>query len=145
MGERGDIIKTMHREMTAKGVMRAATDYVLHDPAEESSRSIVGRLVSRGLSDEINDRHYLIVDGVDGRTHYIDIGKGEATEPTPEGTILRIDPKRPEPRPVDRTRRPKSPPSMTGVTTSISIYGMIHPPAPLSPRHMSAGWKRCDA
>ena len=55
------------------------------------------------LSDEINDRHYLIVDALDGRTHYVDIGKGEATEPTPEGAIVRIDPKHPEPRPVDRT------------------------------------------
>jgi type IV secretory pathway VirD2 relaxase len=103
MGERGDIIKTMHREMTAKGVIRAATDYVLHDSAEASARSIVGRLVTRGLSDEINDRHYLIVDGVDGRTHYVDIGKGEATEPIATGAILRIDPKNPEPRPADRT------------------------------------------
>ena len=49
------------------------------------------------LSDEINDRHYLIVDALDGRTHYVDIGKGEATEPTPEGAIVRIDPKHPEP------------------------------------------------
>lgn len=29
-----------------------------------------------GLSDEINDRPYFIVDGVDGRTHYIDIHHG---------------------------------------------------------------------
>jgi len=103
MGERGDIIKTMHREMTAKGLPHAASDYVIFDPAVEDSRPITGRVVARGLSDEINDRHYLIVDALDGRTHYIDIGKGDATEPTPEGTIVRIDPKRPEPRQVDRT------------------------------------------
>ena len=93
----------MHREMTAKGVMRAPADVVLHDPAEPPARPIVGRLVARGLSDEINDRHYLIVDAVDGRTHYVEIGKGEATAPIPDGAILRIEPKRPEPRPVDRT------------------------------------------
>jgi len=103
MGERGDIIRTMHREMTAKGVTRAAADYVIFDPAVKDSRPITGRLVARGLSDEINDRHYLIVDALDGRTHYVDIGKGEATEPTPEGAIVRIDPKHPEPRQVDRT------------------------------------------
>ncbi|MEN2980463.1 relaxase/mobilization nuclease RlxS [Tistrella bauzanensis] len=102
MGERGDIIRTMHREMTAKGVTRAA-DYVIFDPAVKHSRPITGRLVARGLSDEINDRHYLIVDALDGRTHYIDIGKGEATEPMPEGAVVRIDPKHPEPRQVDRT------------------------------------------
>jgi type IV secretory pathway VirD2 relaxase len=103
MGERGDIIKTMHREMTAMGVARAAADYVVFDPAAKDSRPITGRVVARGLSDEINDRHYLIVDALDGRTHYVDIGKGEATQPTPEGAIVRIDPKRAEPRQVDRT------------------------------------------
>jgi type IV secretory pathway VirD2 relaxase len=102
MGERGDIIKTMHREMAGKGVARAASDYVIYDPAARA-RPIVGRVVARGLSDEINDRHYLIVDAVDGRSHYVEIGKCEATEPTLEGGIVRIDPKRPQPRQVDRT------------------------------------------
>src|SRR3546814_17935970 len=60
-------------------------------------------MVARGLSDEINDRHYLIVDALDGRAHYVDIGRGEATEPTPEGAIVRIEPKHAEPRQVDRT------------------------------------------
>ena len=59
--------------------------------------------MARGLSDELNDRHYLIVDGVDGRTHYVDIGRADATEPTPEGAIVAIAPKRAEPRTVDRT------------------------------------------
>ncbi|MEW5704367.1 MAG: relaxase/mobilization nuclease RlxS [Pseudomonadota bacterium] len=103
MGERGDIIKTMQREMTAKALVRAAADYVIFDPAAKEIRPITGRVVARGLSDEINDRHYLIVDALDGRAHYVDIGKGEGTEPTPEGAIVRIEPKRPEPRQVDRT------------------------------------------
>jgi hypothetical protein len=103
MGERGDIIKTMHREMTAKGMARAAADCVIFDPAANDSRPITGRVVARGLADELNDRHYLIVDALDGRTHYVGIGKGDATEPTPEGAIVRIDPKHAEPRQVDRT------------------------------------------
>lgn len=103
MGERGDIIKTMHREMTEKGVDRSAADYAIHDPSAPDAKPIVGRVVARGLSDELRDRHYLIIDGVDGRVHHIDIGKGEATEPTPGGAIVRVTPKTPEPRQVDRT------------------------------------------
>ena len=103
MGERGDIIKTMHRELTSKGLARSAADTIIYDPSEPQARPLVGRVVARGLSDEINDRHYLIVDGVDGRTHYIDIGKGDATEPTPESGIVRVTPKNTEPRQVDRT------------------------------------------
>src|SRR3546814_7191808 len=51
---------------------------------------IVGRVVERGLSDEANDRHYLIVDATDGRSHYVDIGRGDATGVIPENAIVRI-------------------------------------------------------
>jgi type IV secretory pathway VirD2 relaxase len=103
IGERGDIIKTMQREMAEKGVARAASDYAIYDPLDPGTRPVVGRVVARGRSDEVNDRHYLIVDGVDGRSHYVDIGKGDAIEPIPDNAIVRIDPKRAEPRAVDRT------------------------------------------
>lgn len=103
MGERGDIIKTLHRELMDKGLTRSSADTIIYDPSEPQTRPVVGRVMARGLSDEINDRHYLIVDGVDGRTHYIGIGKGGATAPTPEGAIVRVTPKSTEPRQVDRT------------------------------------------
>ena len=103
MGERGDIIKTMHREMAREGLARGVADYAIYDPAEPDAPRLIGRVVARGLSDELNDRHYLIVDGVDGRAHYIDIGRADATEPTPEGAIVAIAPKRIEPRTVDHT------------------------------------------
>lgn len=103
MGERGDIIKTMRREMAEKGLARSAADYVIYDPSEPNAQLIVGRVVAHGLSDEINDRHYLIVDGVDGRTHYVDIGKREAAEAMPENAIVHITPNSIEPRQADRT------------------------------------------
>lgn len=103
MGERGDIIKTMHREMTEKGIDRSAADYAIHDPSAPDAAPIVGCVVARGLSDELRDRHYLIVDGVDGRVHHVDIGKGEAVGPTPEGAIVRVTPKTADPRQADRT------------------------------------------
>jgi type IV secretory pathway VirD2 relaxase len=103
MGERGDIIKAMHRDLAEKGITRAASDYVIYDPSDADTRPIVGRLVRRGLADEIDDRHYLIVDAVDGRSHYIEIGRSEVTDPIPEGGIVSITPKRAEARAVDRT------------------------------------------
>lgn len=103
IGQRGDIIKTMHRELTGKGLARSAADHVVHDRSEAPAVPIVGRVVARGLADEIRDRHYLIVDGVDGKSHYIDIGKGETTEPMPDGCIVRVTPRNTGPRQVDRT------------------------------------------
>ncbi|WP_040843727.1 relaxase/mobilization nuclease RlxS, partial [Nitrospirillum viridazoti] len=103
MGERGDIVKTMHQEMAAHGQVRAPDDAVIYDPGGAGARPLVGRVVSRGLSDELNDRHYLIVDATDGRLHYVDIGRGEATDPLPAAGIIRIEPRAAEVRRVDRT------------------------------------------
>ncbi|RWI51424.1 MAG: DUF3363 domain-containing protein [Mesorhizobium sp.] len=102
-GERGDIIKTIHRELAGKGLARSAADWVIHDRAGEPVQSLVGRVVARGLADEINDRHYMIVDAVDGKSHWIDIGRGEAMETMPNGCIVRVAPRNTEPRRVDRT------------------------------------------
>ncbi|AEG50373.1 hypothetical protein Sphch_2731 [Sphingobium chlorophenolicum L-1] len=101
MGERGDIIRTMQRAFSAQGLARAATDYVIADPA--TMKALVGRVVERGLSDEFHDRHYLIVDAADGRSHYVDIGSGEATNAIPAGALVRIEPKPAAARGVDRT------------------------------------------
>jgi type IV secretory pathway VirD2 relaxase len=101
MGERGDIIRTMQRELSARSLDRPLADRVIHAPG--TMRPVVGRIVLRGLSDELHDRHYLIVDGVDGRSHYADIGKGQAVQPLAEGSIVRMSPRTASVRQVDRT------------------------------------------
>jgi type IV secretory pathway VirD2 relaxase len=103
MGERGDIIRTMQRELTARSLDRPQTDHAIYDPRAEGARPMVGKLLVRGLSDEHADRHYLIVDGVDGRTHYVDIGKPEILDRVVNGAIVRIAPREASPREVDRT------------------------------------------
>ena len=103
LGERGDIIRTMQREFTSRGLERAPIDQAIYDPLAPGARPLVGRVIGRGLADEHADRHYLIVDGVDGRSHYVAIGKGAGLDLVPEGAVVRIDPLRAEVREVDRT------------------------------------------
>lgn len=102
VGERGDIIKTLHRELAAQNLTRAPSDLIIHDLSAANAQPVTGRVIARGLSDEVSDRHYLIIDATDGRTHYVDIGRGEDTEPTPPGSILRAEPRAIDPRPMDR-------------------------------------------
>jgi type IV secretory pathway VirD2 relaxase len=99
MSERGNIIKTMHRELAREGVVRGAADLAIYDPTSRHERELVGRLMGHGLSNELNDRHYLIVDGVDGRAHYVDIGRADA-DPPAVGGIIAIEAKLTEPRAV---------------------------------------------
>lgn len=101
LGERGDIIRAMQREMSARD--RAGVEQNIYNPAEPDAAPIVGRVIGRGLADELYDRHYLLVDGTDGRSHYVDIGRGDAIGPTPIGSIVHVAPARSGVRDVDRT------------------------------------------
>lgn len=100
LGERGDIIRTMQRELTQRRLDRAGVDQVI---AGEDIEPIIGRVIHCGFADEHHDRHYLLVDGIDGRVHYADIGRADGVEPTPEGAIVQIAPRSIEPHAVDRT------------------------------------------
>ncbi len=53
MGERGDIIRTMQRAMSGK-----QRELAVFQPGEDG-RTIVGRVVGKGLSDELHDKGYL--------------------------------------------------------------------------------------
>jgi type IV secretory pathway VirD2 relaxase len=110
MGERGDIVRTMQREFSRLKVERAAVDQVVYDPGAAGARPLLGRVLLRGLADEHEDRHFLIVDGADGRSHYVVIGKaddgglgGPADKGSAPGSIVRIEPLRAQVRDVDRT------------------------------------------
>src|SRR3546814_6366525 len=74
MGERGDIIRTMQRAYAAKGQAPAIADPVIYGPEVSDARSLVGRVLGRGLSEEYADRHYLIVAATDGRSHSVEVG-----------------------------------------------------------------------
>ncbi|KKC23867.1 relaxase/mobilization nuclease RlxS [Sphingomonas sp. SRS2] len=102
ISERGDIIRTLQRELSAR---IAGGEVIEHDVFKPDGRPppLVGRVVRRGLADELGDRHFLLVDGVDGQTHYVAIGKGELVEPTPEGHIVWITARTAGLREVDRT------------------------------------------
>jgi hypothetical protein len=85
------------------GVERAQVDQVVYEAGAADTRPLVGRLLARGLSDELKDRHYLVVDGVDGRAHYVEIGRSLATDPIPPGAVVRIEPRATQARAVDHT------------------------------------------
>lgn len=100
LGEQGDIVRTLQRALKAAGLDRSAAEQVVHRTGADAA--ITGRLVARGLADEGRDRHYVIIDGLDGRSHYVDIGKGERTEPLPKGAIVRVVPRSGGAREVDQ-------------------------------------------
>lgn len=100
MGERADIIKTMHREMAARDMDRSLGDMAIF--GGQDGEPVTGRVVTRALSDTGEGRHYLLVDGEDGRLHYAEVA--ETVDPAvAPGTIIRLDGGSAGPRAVDQT------------------------------------------
>lgn len=84
MGEREDALDIMRRAL--KGQQR---ECVL-DGA--STVSVIGRIVGKGLADELQDRGYLVVDGIDGRAHYLKLPAGADLSALPVDGIVEAKP-----------------------------------------------------
>ena len=88
LGERNDIIKRIHRGLTEKGWERGASDFVLHGEGEPAP--VIGRLVARGLDDELKGSAYVVIDGVDGRAHHIRLPHLDAAGDSAPGSIVEL-------------------------------------------------------
>jgi Protein of unknown function (DUF3363) len=77
----------MHRALAERGIERGSASYVL--AAESLDVPVIGRLVERGLDDELKGTAYAVVDGVDGRTHHIKLPHLDAGD-SPPGSIVEL-------------------------------------------------------
>ena len=85
---RGDVIKTMHRAMIVRGREPDVSGFALH--GEVPADPVLGRLVERGLHDELKGSAYAIVEGIDGRTHHIRFTDIEMTGDAAPGAIVEV-------------------------------------------------------
>lgn len=89
MGERGDGIRTMQRALTTRNLERMASELAVLEPGDAR---LVGRVVEGVLSDELQERHDPVVDGVDGRTRYAEVGRVDAEDPVRAGSAVALTP-----------------------------------------------------
>lgn len=88
LGERGDIIKRIHHGLAERGIERSTASYVL--AGESLDDPVIGRLVDRGLDDELRGTAYAVVDGIDGRTHHIRLPDLDAAGDSAPGSIVEL-------------------------------------------------------
>jgi type IV secretory pathway VirD2 relaxase len=98
-GERGDIIKTMHRALTNHKLERGFDAYVTHGDPDQP---VTGKLIGKGLAgDELQDRLHLVIDGVDGRVHYLELPEAACGD-IPVGSLVSAGRSAVAPRASDR-------------------------------------------
>ena len=88
LGERCDIIKRLHKTLAKDGAARAPSSWALE--AESHGEPIVGRLMARGLDDELRGTAFAIVDGVDGRVHHLKLPDIDMAGDGPIGGIVEL-------------------------------------------------------
>ena len=85
MSERGDIIRTLQRAMGGQ-----RRELAIHTTGQAAliPAVILGRVAAKGLTDELNDNGYLVIDGTDGRAHYLPLPARTELEQLPLGGIV---------------------------------------------------------
>ncbi|MBI1208524.1 MAG: DUF3363 domain-containing protein [Azospirillum sp.] len=99
LGERGDIVRTIQRAFTAAGQDHGVADLAIHDGAQ--APAVTGRVVDKGLADELVGSAYLVLDGTDGRGHYVRFAALADLDEVAIGGIVAVGPARA--RPADQT------------------------------------------
>ncbi|MBU2655760.1 relaxase/mobilization nuclease domain-containing protein [Acidomonas methanolica] len=88
MGERDDIIKRIHRGLKERGIDRAASSWVV--AGEQAAGPVIGRLVDRGLDDELKGTAWAVIDGVDGHARHVRLPTLDAATDAPAGAIVEL-------------------------------------------------------
>jgi type IV secretory pathway VirD2 relaxase len=86
--ERNDIIKRIHRGLAQHGWERAASSFVLAGEADPSP--VIGRLVARGLDDELTGTAFAVIDGTDGRARHVRLADLNAAGDSGPGSIVEL-------------------------------------------------------
>ncbi|WP_121259394.1 relaxase/mobilization nuclease domain-containing protein [Pseudomonas aeruginosa] len=84
LSERGDIIRTMQRAMSGQ-----PRELAVFEPSDDG-RTIVGRVAAKGLADELHDHGYLVIDGVDGKAHYVALNARDELANYPTGAVVEV-------------------------------------------------------
>ncbi|MDD2462819.1 MAG: DUF3363 domain-containing protein [Desulfobulbus sp.] len=75
LGIRNDIIKTMHRNLPGGNNQEKH----IIDPSGLERKSITGLVLEKGVSNELNDRKYLVISATDNRIYYVPLSKNSET------------------------------------------------------------------
>ena len=113
-----------HHQDDAPGARRSrprrrARHRPIRHPRRTDRPAVVGRVLAKGLAgDEMGDRLHLIIDGVDGRVHHVEIGGPDPARRDRAGHIVAPIPSRPSRseagRPQHRQPWPKTMAASTG-------------------------------
>jgi type IV secretory pathway VirD2 relaxase len=89
LGQRADKFKMMQRALQEAGIERSAAAMALFERGPRKT-PLVGKVVGVGLVDEISDHTWVVIDAIDGRAHYAELGRLKPADAPVRGTIVAL-------------------------------------------------------
>ena len=89
LGERADKFKMMQRALKEAGIERSAAAMALFEKGPRKD-PLIGKVVGVGQVDEITDRTWVVIDAVDGRAHYAELGRVKPDEVPVRGMVVAL-------------------------------------------------------
>jgi type IV secretory pathway VirD2 relaxase len=98
LGERADKFKMMQIALREAGIERSAAALALFEKGPRKA-PLIGKVVGIGLVDEISDHTWVVIDAVDGRVHYAELGRLKPAEVPRRETVVALAGGGPEGKP----------------------------------------------
>ena len=89
LGDRADEFRTMQQVLKELGIERGAAAMALFERGPRKV-PLIGKVIGVGMVDEITDRTWVVVDGVDGRVHYADLGRLKPADVPQRGMLVAL-------------------------------------------------------
>jgi hypothetical protein len=89
LGDRADKFRTMQQVLKELGIDRGAAAMALFERGPRKV-PLIGKVIGVGMVDEITDRTWVVVDAVDGRVHYADLGRLKPVDVPQRGVLVTL-------------------------------------------------------
>ena len=89
LGERADTFKMMQRALREAGIERGAAELAVFERGTRKA-PVIGKVAGVGIVDEITDRSWVVIDALDGRAHYAELGRLALSEVPSRGMIVAL-------------------------------------------------------
>jgi type IV secretory pathway VirD2 relaxase len=89
LGDRADKFRTMQQVLKELGIDRNAAAMALFERGPRKA-PLIGKVIGVGMVDEITDRTWVVIDAVDGRVHYADLGRIEPGDTPHRGMLVAL-------------------------------------------------------
>jgi type IV secretory pathway VirD2 relaxase len=89
LGDRADKFRTMQQVLKELGIDRGTSAMALFERGPRKV-PLIGKVIGVGMVDEITDRTWVVIDAVDGRVHYADLGRIEPGDAPQRGMLVAL-------------------------------------------------------